>query len=70
MYRLICFLPLFGNVSEALLNTEFVKHLTSQYFLLDKQYGFGFSSDIADVLTAISDFVFQALDKIVESRAS
>lgn len=38
--RIIRLRPLFGKILEILINSQLVKHLTSQIFLSDKQYDF------------------------------
>ncbi len=68
-YRPISLLPLFGKVFEALINAEVVNHLTSHNLLSDKQYGFRYARSTADVLTAITETVYQALQNNGEARA-
>lgn len=48
---------------------QLVKHLTSYVILLDKLDGFHFSGSVADILTVITEFVYQNLDKNCEIRA-
>lgn len=60
---------LFGKVVDALIHDELIKHLTSHYLLSDEQYGFRFSRLTAVVLTAITEFIYHAVDKIDEARA-
>ncbi|CAE1315900.1 unnamed protein product [Acanthosepion pharaonis] len=68
-YRPISLLPLFGKVFEALINTGVINHLTSHNLLSDKQYSFRFARSTADVLTAITETVYRALQNNGEARA-
>ncbi|CAE1168972.1 unnamed protein product [Acanthosepion pharaonis] len=56
-------------IFEALINVEVVNHLTSHDLLSDKKYGFRFARSTADVLTAITETVYQALQNNEEARA-
>lgn len=51
------------------MNSELVKHLTSESLLLDKQYDFCFSVLTADVLKVNSERGFQTLHENGEARA-
>lgn len=53
----------------ALIISAFVKHLTSQCHLLDKQYAFRLTRLIADVLPVIAEIICQGLYKNGESSA-
>lgn len=59
-YQIICILPLFGKQLEAIINSKYVKHLTLQVSLSDKQYIFSFST--ADVITNITEGFYKILD--------
>lgn len=60
---------IFIKVLEDLIYAELVKDLNSHSLLLDKQYGFHFSMPTPNVLTAINEFVYYALDKNAKARA-
>lgn len=42
---------------------ELIKHLTSHGVLSNKEYGFRYSKSTADILTIITERVYQALDR-------
>lgn len=62
-YCPICLLPLFRKVLKAPINAKLVKHLTWHDLLSDKEYGFQFARYTANLLTAITKFVYEALDQ-------
>lgn len=59
-------LPIFGKIFEALINAEVFKNLTTNYLLSDEQYGFRFVRSTADLLTALTEYVYQAIDNYCE----
>lgn len=61
--RTVSALPYFSHVLEAVINYEFVKHLTSQGLHSYKQSGFRFSNSIADWATFNTERTCQALQK-------
>lgn len=57
------------KVIEAIINAEVVKHLTSHDILSNKQYGFRYARSSADVITTITEYVYQNLDYNCEASS-
>ena len=47
---------------EIVINSSLIKHLESNKFLSDHQYGFCSERSTADLLTVITERMYQALD--------
>lgn len=61
-YRPLSLLPFLGKAAEVVITADEVKHLTTHKRHSDKQNGFSFASSTANVITAITEFIYQVLD--------
>ena len=68
-YRPISLLSVISKVFESLINSSLTRHLESLNLLSDHQYGFRSGRSTADVLTVISERVYQSLNVSGETRA-
>ena len=61
-YRPISFLFIISKVFDSLINSVLTYHLNSHDLHSDRQYGFWSGHSTADVLTVISEWIYQLLD--------
>ena len=68
-YRPISLLPIISKLFERLIYQALTKHLELNQLLTDKQYGFRGCRSTADLLTVITDRIYQALNNRGGTRA-
>ena len=68
-HRPINLLPIISKISESFINDSFTKHLDFTGLFFDFQYGFHVFWSIADILTVLSESIYNSLDAGGETRA-
>ena len=68
-YRPISLLPIVSKIFESFINDSLIKHLDSTGLFSDLQYGFRTLRSTADILTVLSECIYNSLDAGGETRA-
>ena len=62
-------MPVVSKVFEITINSSLTRHLETNNLLSDHQYGFRSERSTADLLTIVTERIYQALDVSGEARA-
>ena len=68
-YRPISLLPIISKIFESFINDSLIKHLDGTSLFSDLQYGFRAFRSTADLLTVLSERIYNSLDAGGETRA-
>ena len=68
-YRPISLLPIISKIFESFINDSLIKHLNGTGLFSDLQYGFRAFRSTADLLTVLSERIYNSLDAGGETRA-
>ena len=68
-YRPISLLSTVGKIFESFINDSLIKHLDSTGLFSDLQYGFRTLRSTADILTVLSERIYNSMDAGGETRA-
>ena len=68
-YRPISLLPIISKIFESFINDSLINHLDSTGLFSDLQYGFRALRSTADILTVLSECIYNSLDALGETRA-
>ena len=68
-YRHISLLSIVSKIFESFINDSFIKHLDSTGLFSDLQYGFRTLRSTADILTVLSERIYNSMDAGGETRA-